>query len=371
MFDFFISRSSKDDLPLVFCEELEKRGVKCWIAPRNIPPGMPYSSAIMEGITNSHNFLLFVSRNSVVSKDVLNEVENVYRTNKLIVPVFIENIPMSQDLAYYLNRVQWIDTFNGIDDAIKRLFEIKAVKFESIDKDKFEYYNTRSESSLLASPRLNREQFFNLIHPAPQDVPYDEDEEETSGFIMPVTHILDRSGQECMLRGKIEEGEIKTGDMVSVVSGEDYFQTKVQRVEDSGGSARPCHKGEDCGVVLECIKSKKDIRKDAVVIKNKQVSITKNVEVWAYIYSQEEGVPEVNLTVGASLRLRSRASSVPCTIESMSQNYAKNGNVVAMKLKLKKSLFLQERDVVMLLEPTTAMFQAPKILAPAIVTKLS
>lgn len=38
-YDIFISYSSRDALPHRVCSELEARGLRCWIAPRDIRPG--------------------------------------------------------------------------------------------------------------------------------------------------------------------------------------------------------------------------------------------------------------------------------------------------------------------------------------------
>lgn len=46
-FDLFLSYSSRDDEAFEFCKNLESKGLRCWIAPRNIMPGVPYARAIM------------------------------------------------------------------------------------------------------------------------------------------------------------------------------------------------------------------------------------------------------------------------------------------------------------------------------------
>ena len=70
-YDIFVSHSSKDDnivMPIV--SALEAKGIKCWIAPRDVIG--PYAKAITDAIKSSKIFLLCLSHNSAVSEHVLN-----------------------------------------------------------------------------------------------------------------------------------------------------------------------------------------------------------------------------------------------------------------------------------------------------------
>lgn len=119
---FFISYSSLDEYPRYITSELERHGYQCWIAPRNIKPGMPYARAIMDGIENSDTLLVFISSNSVKSEDVLNEIDNAHRLKKQIIPVFTEPIELTSDFAYYLNRRQWVYSYKTtLDDTVQSI----------------------------------------------------------------------------------------------------------------------------------------------------------------------------------------------------------------------------------------------------------
>jgi len=73
--DVFISHSSKDKTVAdAVCGTLEKQGVRCWIAPRDVPPGQSWAAAIVEGISNSKVFVLVFSDRSNQSKQVVKEV---------------------------------------------------------------------------------------------------------------------------------------------------------------------------------------------------------------------------------------------------------------------------------------------------------
>jgi hypothetical protein len=72
----FISHSS-DESPAAggVCVALEAAGIHCWIAPRDVLAGRPYSVQITEAIRRAEILLLVLSQASNRSKQVLREVE--------------------------------------------------------------------------------------------------------------------------------------------------------------------------------------------------------------------------------------------------------------------------------------------------------
>ncbi|MCI9073497.1 MAG: toll/interleukin-1 receptor domain-containing protein [Lachnospiraceae bacterium] len=72
----FISHSSRDAaIAGQICDRLEKNGLNCFIAPRDIRPGKEYAEEIVNGIDNSAAMVLLMSRNANGSPHVLREVE--------------------------------------------------------------------------------------------------------------------------------------------------------------------------------------------------------------------------------------------------------------------------------------------------------
>ena len=124
----FISYSTKDSLPGLFRECIEMHGIECWIAPRDIIAGVPYARSIIEGIKTCNIFLIFISRNSIKSEDVLNELDNAHGLHKTIIPIFLDNIDLSDELCYYLKRKQWIDCSASTLDGLKGLLSRLGVK---------------------------------------------------------------------------------------------------------------------------------------------------------------------------------------------------------------------------------------------------
>ena len=60
----FISYSSKDKpVADAVCAGLEARGIRCWIAPRDIVPGLEWRAAPVDGISGEKVMVLIFSGN--------------------------------------------------------------------------------------------------------------------------------------------------------------------------------------------------------------------------------------------------------------------------------------------------------------------
>ena len=96
----FISYSSKQFREASqVCEYLERHGVLCWMAPRNIDPGSNYASQIVQAIRDSSALVLLASNHTNVSGHVSNEVSLAFDCKKTIIPFKIENVQFSDGLA--------------------------------------------------------------------------------------------------------------------------------------------------------------------------------------------------------------------------------------------------------------------------------
>lgn len=121
-YDVFISYSSKDVLIAEkVCQALECKGITCWMAPKSLEPGKSYASEIVRGIKNSQIFVLVFSSNSNMSQHVMNEVDVAFNSHKRIVPFMIHDIPMSEDLSYYLSRTHWLVAYSDMTEAFNEL----------------------------------------------------------------------------------------------------------------------------------------------------------------------------------------------------------------------------------------------------------
>jgi|GEM_PF-4114598 len=108
----FISYARADErIAHRICEVLEEDGISCWIAPRNVPPGMDYGQAIIDGIKGSRLVLVLLSEDSGASRYVLREVERAVSHQVPLLPVRLMRMDMPASLEFFLGSCQWFDLF--------------------------------------------------------------------------------------------------------------------------------------------------------------------------------------------------------------------------------------------------------------------
>jgi hypothetical protein len=109
----FISHSSKDKAVAdAVCAALERRGLSCWIAPRDIVSGESWAKSIMRGIQSVEVMVVVVSTDSNQSQPVLNEVERAVHHKLPIIPFRIHPVTLSPELEFFLSTRHWLDA-NG------------------------------------------------------------------------------------------------------------------------------------------------------------------------------------------------------------------------------------------------------------------
>lgn len=111
--DVFISYSSLDKPTAdAICARLELCGIQCWIAPRDILPGLSYGEALSDSLSRSHILLLVFSANSNRSSHVMREVESAVHKGIAILPFRIEDVKPTASLEYFVKSIQWLDAIN-------------------------------------------------------------------------------------------------------------------------------------------------------------------------------------------------------------------------------------------------------------------
>ena len=121
--DVFVSYANKDkpvaDAVVV---GLESRGIRCWVAPRDITPGSSWGEAIIKAIEGSQIMVIIVSENSNRSNQVVREVERAVANNVIIMPFRIDNINPTGAMAYFLSTEHWLDAITPpLDKHINKL----------------------------------------------------------------------------------------------------------------------------------------------------------------------------------------------------------------------------------------------------------
>lgn len=105
----FISYSTKDkQIADAICHYLEENGVACWIAPRDIVPGLTYGASLVEALSGCVAMLLVYSHYSSESHHVGNEIEIAFDNKKTIIPFMVDKTPLNNEFKYYLSRKHWL-----------------------------------------------------------------------------------------------------------------------------------------------------------------------------------------------------------------------------------------------------------------------
>ena len=124
--DVFISykRESDQSDANMLCDALEKAGVKCWIAPRDVAVTQQaitrtgamaragYDDAIPFAIEKSRAIVVMVSSGAMTSDHIKNEINLAQDEGIPFFTVRVEDVPLTGSFKYHLERYQWEDCFD-------------------------------------------------------------------------------------------------------------------------------------------------------------------------------------------------------------------------------------------------------------------
>src|SRR5215475_14290159 len=118
-FFLFVSHVTEDRAAASqIVDELERRGVRCWIAPRNVRPGSAFDDDIADAIESCRAMLLIFSSQCNESEYIRREITVAGNANKVIIPFRIENVEPKRGLSVRLANLHWIDAFVARERAI-------------------------------------------------------------------------------------------------------------------------------------------------------------------------------------------------------------------------------------------------------------
>ena len=84
----FISHSSKDrKTALTICGALEHRGVRCWIASRDVRPGANFEEAVVQAIRVARVMVLVFTANANNSDEMKKEIVLAGQHRLVVIPV--------------------------------------------------------------------------------------------------------------------------------------------------------------------------------------------------------------------------------------------------------------------------------------------
>jgi hypothetical protein len=114
----FISHGSENrDEAEELCAFIESNGVKAWIAPRDVRPGIDYSEALQSAIENCVAFVVLVTDMANKSPYVRAETEMAFSNSKPIFPVRLTDIKPAPGLAFFLKIRHWTDAYGKSREA--------------------------------------------------------------------------------------------------------------------------------------------------------------------------------------------------------------------------------------------------------------
>ncbi|CAM3400539.1 toll/interleukin-1 receptor domain-containing protein [Aequorivita lipolytica] len=118
---FFSYSRDDSEFVLSLAKSLREAGAKVWLDQLDIKPGNRWDNSIENALKTSHTLLVVLSKSSVKSNNVLDEVSYALEENKKVVPVLLEECK----IPFRLRRLQYA-TFaeghkKGIDSLVSAL----------------------------------------------------------------------------------------------------------------------------------------------------------------------------------------------------------------------------------------------------------
>lgn len=122
----FISYAQKNrKIAEAVCAAAERRGVSCWIAHRDAPPGRYWAESIVSAIRQSRVMVLLHSEAFDTSEMVRNEIHTAINSRVEIVGFRLGEFAASHETEFLLGRRQWIDaTAQPLRQSIERLCDV-------------------------------------------------------------------------------------------------------------------------------------------------------------------------------------------------------------------------------------------------------
>lgn len=133
--DVFISHSSKDQSrALEVYDGLKVRGLKCWIACKDIPGGANYQTEIVNALSVAKVMILIFSANANSSPEIERELAIASQNGQVLIPLKIDDTKPSGAFTYNLATSQWVQIFPDFDnklDEVTRTIQSITEKFSS------------------------------------------------------------------------------------------------------------------------------------------------------------------------------------------------------------------------------------------------
>jgi hypothetical protein len=123
--DVFISYAHQNKtIADAICGTLETNRIRCWIAPRDILPGMNYQESIIDAIDESRIMVLVYSSFTNNSPHITRELTRAVSKNVIIIPFRVEDVPLSKSMEYLIGIPHWLDAMTPpLEQHIEKLVQ--------------------------------------------------------------------------------------------------------------------------------------------------------------------------------------------------------------------------------------------------------
>ena len=161
---WFISHCSKD-IKIVeqIVNVVKDCGIPYWKAPEMIPAGSNYAKEIPKALKNCSIFLFIVSEAAQNSVWIEKELDSAVNARKKIIPVRIDDTPLSDMYTFYMNNIQMIDVQVQADGKIANdSLKMLAMKFKESTPKPNVINNTVLENKKIRPSSVSIENYDNV-----------------------------------------------------------------------------------------------------------------------------------------------------------------------------------------------------------------
>lgn len=133
--EVFVSYSHHDKPQAdAVCATLEAKGIRCWIAPRDVIPGQEWGAAIVNAIRSARVMVLVFSSHANASPQIRREVERAVNAETVLIPFRIEDVAPAEALEFFLGAPHWLDALTPPLDAHLERLAAAVMSFLSVSE---------------------------------------------------------------------------------------------------------------------------------------------------------------------------------------------------------------------------------------------
>ena len=242
IYDVFISYSTDDKkIAEGVCGFLEINGIRCFVAYRDINPGVPWPTIIPDAIKSSKIMVALFSSTFNISKQTDREITVASEANIPILTYKLSSDVMTGTKEYYLTNLHWIDAFPYPEQHFGKLLNsinklLSLPDYDEVGKVCFAANNTEHSKDELISI-IKQKKTYDSYQP----------------FLLVIDDKFSLKDRGTVVTGNIESGTINVGDKVDIIGYGGKLPTVCVGIEKSRKLVDKAFAGEAVGLLLRGI----------------------------------------------------------------------------------------------------------------------